>query len=119
MGHAERGKELGPGDRQPSVPPTFVDGYIIPGEGTHPELEQGEEENDVSRESGDGEEVGGATVAVAEEPVWDVVRGDLLNLEARVYSTRWRRKVATDTVCSLLVRDVDGRCDPSLTHSIH
>lgn len=35
---------------------------------------------------------------------------NLLDLHADIYSTAWRRKCAADVLCSLLVRDVEGRC---------
>lgn len=37
------------------------------------------------------------------------LRGDLLDIDKEMYTTQWRRKCAMDTLCSMLVRDVDGR----------
>lgn len=37
------------------------------------------------------------------------LKDDLLDIRQQVYSTRWRRKCAVDTLCGLLVRDTEGR----------
>ena len=78
---------------------TILGGFVI-------DLESSEESTEKRRRD---ESLGDDAPELLPEKSDYAMMGDMLDLSLEHFSTWWRRKCAVDTLCGLLVRDMEGR----------